>query len=127
MDKVKQEVENSLKEQMEFAEKIRQEMNIMKEMADEKCYEWEQKYAELNEIFENRPSRPEDLELIQQLSADNQIKEEALKKAIDDLKFYKLELVNREDNYNKMFGANPLVGVLNPLQKMVITPLSCIY
>ena len=121
MDKLKQEVENSLKEQMEFAEKIREEMKIMKEMADQKCYELEQNYAELSEIFENRPSRPEDLELIQQLSADNQIKDEALKKAIDDLKFYKLELVNREDNYNKMFGANPLVGVLNPLQKMVIT------
>ena len=94
-------------------------MKIMKQMNEEKCYEWEQKYNELNEIFENRPSRPEDLELIQQLSADNQLKDEALRKAIEDLKFYKLELVNREDNYNKMFGTNPMVGVLNPLQKLV--------
>lgn len=31
------------------------------------------------------------------------------------MKFYKLELINREDSYNKMFGSNPNVGVLNPL------------
>jgi hypothetical protein len=38
-----------------------------------------------------------------------------LKKAAEDMKFYKLELINREDNFNKMFGTNPNVGVLNPL------------
>ncbi len=38
-----------------------------------------------------------------------------LKKAAEDMKFYKLELINREDSYNKMFGTNPNVGVLNPL------------
>lgn len=33
------------------------------------------------------------------------------------MKFYKLELINREDSYNKMFGTNPNVGVINPLGK----------
>lgn len=31
------------------------------------------------------------------------------------MKFYKLELINREENYNKMFGSMPNVGVLNPI------------
>lgn len=31
------------------------------------------------------------------------------------MKFYKLELINREESYNKMFGTNPNVGLLNPL------------
>ena len=31
------------------------------------------------------------------------------------MKFYKLELINREENYNKVFGAHPTIGVLNPL------------
>ena len=35
------------------------------------------------------------------------------------MKFYKLELINREESYNKMFGANPNVGVLNPLAAKV--------
>ncbi len=38
-----------------------------------------------------------------------------MKKAAEDMKFYKLELINREESYNKMFGTNPNVGVLNPL------------
>ena len=31
------------------------------------------------------------------------------------MKFYKLELINREQSYNQMFGTNPNVGVLNPV------------
>ena len=31
-------------------------------------------------------------------------KDEFIKKQEDDMKFYKLELVNREQNYNQMFG-----------------------
>jgi len=30
--------------------------------------------------------------------------------------FFKLELINRESSYNKVFGASPNVGVLNPFQ-----------
>lgn len=30
------------------------------------------------------------------------------------MKKYKLELENREFSYNKMFGTNPNVGVVNP-------------
>ncbi len=32
------------------------------------------------------------------------------------MKFFKLELINRENNYNKVFNANPNVGVMNPLE-----------
>lgn len=28
------------------------------------------------------------------------------------MKFYKLELINREQSYNQMFGTNPNVGLL---------------
>jgi len=31
------------------------------------------------------------------------------------MKFYKLELINREQSYNQMFGTNPNVGVINPV------------
>lgn len=42
-------------------------------------------------------------------------KEQELKKAAEDMKFYKLELINREQSYNTMFGTNPNVGLMNPL------------
>ena len=32
-----------------------------------------------------------------------------------DKRVYQMELVNREQNYNKLFSANPMVGVLDPL------------
>ena len=47
------------------------------------------------------------------------LKEEELKKANENLKWFKLEIVNREGNYNKLFNANPNVGVLNPLDSKV--------
>lgn len=42
-------------------------------------------------------------------------KDNLLKKAAEDMKFYKLELINREQSYNQMFGTNPNVGVINPV------------
>ena len=32
------------------------------------------------------------------------------------MKFYKLELINREHTFNNMFGNNPNVGLMNPMQ-----------
>lgn len=33
------------------------------------------------------------------------------------MKFFKLELINRETNFNKVFNANPNIGVLNPFDQ----------
>lgn len=35
------------------------------------------------------------------------------------MKFFKLELINRENNYDKIFNANPNVGIMNPLEQKV--------
>ena len=74
-----------------------------------------EKFEELQGLYDGRPSRPEDQERIQYLEGQIVHKDNLLKKAAEDMKFYKLELINREDSYNKMFGTNPNVGVLNPL------------
>ena len=50
-------------------------------------------------------------------------KDNLLKKAADDMKFYKLELLNREKNYNKVFGANPNIGVMDPRDAKVRSAL----
>ena len=67
-------------------------------------------------IYEGRPSRPEDTQLIQKLQEEVLEKEGDLKKAAEDMKFYKLELINREHTFNNMFGNNPNVGLMNPMQ-----------
>uniref|UniRef100_A0A8C5AAP0 Family with sequence similarity 184 member Ab n=1 Tax=Gadus morhua TaxID=8049 RepID=A0A8C5AAP0_GADMO len=67
--------------------------------------------------FRNRESRPEDLQVIAELKDMVTEREALVKKLVDDKKFYQLELVNRETNFNKVFNANPNVGVINPLIK----------
>lgn len=80
---------------------------------------------EITELYDQRPARPEDLELIQSLQEEVVQKEAAIKKAAEDMKFYKLELINREQSYNAMFGANPSVGLMNPGQpKMGKAPVA---
>ncbi|XP_062858500.1 protein FAM184A isoform X2 [Trichomycterus rosablanca] len=69
------------------------------------------------EKFRNRESRLEDLQLIAELKEMVTERESLVKKLVDDKKFYQLELVNRETNFNKVFNANPNVGVINPLIK----------
>lgn len=45
----------------------------------------------------------------------------------DDKKFYQLELVNRETNFNKIFNTNPNVGVINPLVKVRFLFCLCVW
>ncbi|XP_046877089.1 protein FAM184A isoform X4 [Hypomesus transpacificus] len=69
--------------------------------------------------FRNRESRPEDLQVIAELKEMVAERESLVKKLViqDDKKFYQLELVNRETNFNKVFNTSPNVGVINPLIK----------
>jgi len=79
---------------------------------DQKYSHLNARYLELSDLYETRPARPEDLELIQQLQETIVQNEAAIKKAAEDMRFYKLELINREQSYNAMFGANPQVGLI---------------
>ncbi|KAL0244152.1 hypothetical protein GEMRC1_008237 [Eukaryota sp. GEM-RC1] len=69
----------------------------------------------LQDKITNRESRADDLELINQLQSKLVQKERDLSKAIQEMQFFKMELVNREEGYNKVFNRNPNVGVVNPL------------
>ncbi|NP_001087755.2 family with sequence similarity 184 member A L homeolog [Xenopus laevis] len=73
--------------------------------------------TEMEEKYQNRESRPEDLQIISELKDMVTERDQLIKKLIDDKKFYQLELVNRETNFNKVFSASPNVGVINPLVK----------
>jgi len=75
--------------------------------------------GDLQSLYDSRPSRIEDLDIINQLEGEVQEKEAAFKQLFDQMQFYRLELVNREQNYNKTFAA-PAVGLLNPMAKKSI-------
>ncbi|XP_077145656.1 protein FAM184A isoform X1 [Ranitomeya variabilis] len=73
--------------------------------------------SEMEEKYQSRESRPEDLQIISELKDMVAERDQLIKKLIEDKKFYQLELVNRETNFNKVFNASPNVGVINPLVK----------
>ena len=103
-------------EQMKEIGALQGEFGKASNLMDQKYRDLNQKFVELQGIYEGRPSRPEDTELIKTLQDEVLAKEQDLKKAAEDMKFYKLELINREHTFNNMFGNNPNVGLLNPMQ-----------
>ena len=54
----------------------------------------QEEYDELKQLFDDRPSKEEDLRLIQKLQQMLEQREEELRKAWQELKFFKLELIN---------------------------------
>eukprot|EP01105_Mastigella_eilhardi_P018650 TRINITY_DN4332_c0_g1_i2.p1 TRINITY_DN4332_c0_g1~~TRINITY_DN4332_c0_g1_i2.p1 ORF type:complete len:248 (+),score=69.64 TRINITY_DN4332_c0_g1_i2:488-1231(+) len=68
------------------------------------------KNMELEERFKKRPSRPEDLDHIRQLQLQLDDSAAAILRLQEEAKFFKLELLNREDVYNHMFAAGGAGG-----------------
>ena len=72
-------------------------------------------YALLERKYAARESRPEDLEKIADLESENNQRAEDLARMKKEMAYFKNELLNREENFNKKFGASPNVGVMNVL------------
>jgi len=108
---VEQLLEAHLKETVE----LKQQFDRARQLQEMQIDMLQKRIVELQELYESRPSREEDLELIANLEKDLDEKSAQVKKLLDDMQFYKLELVNREQNYNKVFGAAPTVGIMNPI------------
>ncbi len=102
---------------MRELQEMQSEFAQASELMDQKYRQLNERFLELQELHEGRPSRPEDLDMIKQLQEEIVQKDNLLKKAAEDMKFYKLELINREQSYNQMFGTTPNVGVIMPTGK----------
>jgi hypothetical protein len=71
----------------------------------------------LKDLFDKRPPREKDMDLIFQLREDLISKDKKLKEAEENMDVFKNELINREELYNKYFGNNPKTGSINIKQK----------
>lgn len=81
------------------------------------------KYDELNSEFmalqhrwETRESRPEDVARIEELTQQMKDMKRLVKKTQEEMIYFKRELLNREENFNKRFNANPNVGVMQVIK-----------
>lgn len=76
----------------------------------------ESRLTDLQFRYDSRESRPEDVERIKQLTAELKEAKQLVKRTLEEMQYFKLELLNREENFNKVFNANPNVGILDPRQ-----------
>lgn len=108
-------IEKMLQNHIKETKEVKDQFERVKLLQDMQVQMLQDRAKELQELYDNRPSRPEDVERIEALEEDIRQKEATIKRMVEDMQFYKLELHNREQNYNKVFGAQPTVGIMNPM------------
>merc|ERR1719313_3020225 len=111
----KAETERLLEVHLRETAEMKEQFDRARELQDMQIDMLQKRLQELQELYDSRPSRPEDLERIAALEAEVEEQTATVKRLVEEMQFYKLELVNREQNYNKVFGASPTVGVMNPI------------
>lgn len=70
----------------------------------------------LRQRFERRESRQEDVELIAALRSQLTDLSRLYQRTMENLEQQKLELLNREENFNKTFARQPVVGVMHVIK-----------
>mmetsp|Transcript_8521 Transcript_8521/g.21404 ORF Transcript_8521/g.21404 Transcript_8521/m.21404 type:complete len:1044 (+) Transcript_8521:127-3258(+) len=108
-------VERLLQAQIQETVDLKEQFHRARHLQDMQLDMLQDRLKELQDLYDTRPPREEDLERIALLEEDVRHKEATVKRLMEEMQFYKLELHNREQNYNKVFGAQPTVGILNPV------------
>ena len=99
------------------AKQLAADFTLIRRGLEEKLEEMNGELQKSDKRYFSREPRSEDLLLISELQATLKRRELELSKLSEEAKLYKLELVNREQNYNKMFGTKPKIGPLTPRSK----------
>ncbi|KAL3661621.1 hypothetical protein V7S43_013380 [Phytophthora oleae] len=112
MDKL---LEENLAETKQLSDQFEETRRLM---AEKVAYlktmitEWQDKYA-------RRESRPEDIARIVELERLVMEKDALTRRTLDEMAYFKRELLNREEMYNKTFSRTPNVGMLQVLKPHV--------
>ncbi|KAJ3126979.1 hypothetical protein HK098_006937 [Nowakowskiella sp. JEL0407] len=76
-----------------------------------------QQLKEADLRYANREPREVDLQRISQLEEDIKKKKRKIAALTDEIGYYKLEMNNREANFNRIFNQTPKVGIIEPTKK----------
>jgi len=109
-------VDRMLQEQVEETRSLTASFQQARELLQDQLGLAQEQLREWQSRFERRESRPEDLAQIEAMRKQLKEKDEIVRRTYEEMKYFKLELKNREENFNKTFGNQPRVGTLNPLQ-----------
>ena len=112
-EKHQQEKDLLVTEHMDETLELQKEFASLKANLEAKVLEHESNLAVIKQKWNTRPPRREDVIRIRDLEILTSELRKQLSVMVDKMRFYKLELVNREKNFNKMFGQKEMnVGVI---------------
>ncbi|KAJ3036628.1 hypothetical protein HDV00_002524 [Rhizophlyctis rosea] len=72
----------------------------------------------------NREPRDADVKRIAELEALVEKKQRKITGLLNEIEYFRLEMNNRENNFNKIFNKTPLVGLVQPISKFTSKPRS---
>jgi len=104
-DKDKDEI---IKDHIKYAQRMNDMMSNLRHQHEAKIGILEDKYSELMRAFEDRPSRPEDLDLIRQLQEEDERKKSNMNN--DSVKF---TTIKHNITYQKISNSQPHLGAAN--------------
>ena len=115
--------EQSQKALLQQQERFEADMKLLKmefaedrEKFEQNLQQQQMEYNILEEKYQNRESRPDDVARIQQLEYEMIEKDELVKTTRDEMMYLKRELMNREESYNTKFNSKPIVGVMSVIK-----------
>ncbi|TPX68859.1 hypothetical protein SpCBS45565_g02845 [Spizellomyces sp. 'palustris'] len=100
---------------------IEEVQQMLREFEQAQTYLKRQIATQKNQLHEadikyiNREPREADVQRIAQLEEDLRQAKQIIEALMEELQYYKLELNNREANFNKIFNKAPVVGVIQPI------------
>ncbi|KAJ3413612.1 hypothetical protein HDV05_007756 [Chytridiales sp. JEL 0842] len=103
--------EEHIEEAQKMIEQFEQAQNFLKKQIQAQAKQLEE--ADLRYI--NREPREVDLQRIAELEDEIRRRKRKTNALTDELDYCKLEMYNRELNFNKIFSKSPLVGVIDPI------------
>ena len=95
-------------------EKMKQEWIGLRDFYDEKISVLKNEIQKISDLYEQRPPRPQDTELIQKLEENVNLAKSQLQASVKELLECKKLFVSQEKEYNRRFGGGPKVGTFNP-------------
>merc|ERR1719247_1327542 len=88
----KAETEQLLEVHLQETAALKDQFDRARELQEMQIDMLQKRLQELQELYDTRPSRPEDLERIMALEADVQEKDAMVRRLVEEMQFYKLEL-----------------------------------
>ncbi|TYZ65305.1 hypothetical protein PybrP1_002313 [[Pythium] brassicae (nom. inval.)] len=115
----KQDMDRLLEENLAETKLLSDQFEETRRLMADKVTLLKQAVAEWEERYARRESRPEDVSRLAELGRLVAEKDALVRQTLDEMAYFKRELLNREEMYNKMFARAPNVGVLNVLKPHV--------